>query len=225
MSRIIVKMTDFWRLLFPSRSWSLATLCDTLITFREYHLLLRLIWRFSESVSEYESVFGICVWIIIYKRKLWYRKIFWPSCWTPTIAWNVLRQWKHQRQENDEIFSPRKLWRVYMLHASMLNSSEPNRSSCTQSESCRLCHRISHWSWAAWWRYHNFFCKNNPSKTKRSRNRNNCPNICWKFIWSNENAIYVDFFNWQCKSFDYLLLLDHINYWNVISKRLSALQL
>ena len=67
MSRIIVKMTDFWRLVFPSRSWSLATLCDTLITFSENHWLLRLIWRFSESVSEYESVFGICVWIIIYK--------------------------------------------------------------------------------------------------------------------------------------------------------------
>ena len=45
---------------------SLATLCDTLIIFREKHWLLRLIWRFSESLSEYESVFQICVWIIIH---------------------------------------------------------------------------------------------------------------------------------------------------------------
>ena len=59
-------MTDFWRLVFPARIWSLATLCDTLITFGENHWLLRLIWRFSESVSEYESVFRICVWIIIH---------------------------------------------------------------------------------------------------------------------------------------------------------------
>ena len=43
-------MTDFWRLVFPSIIWSLATLCDTLITIRENHWLLRLIWRFSESV-------------------------------------------------------------------------------------------------------------------------------------------------------------------------------
>ena len=60
-------MTDFWRLVFPSIIWSLATLSDTLITFRENHWLLRLIWRFSESVFEYESVFRICVWIIIHK--------------------------------------------------------------------------------------------------------------------------------------------------------------
>ena len=46
--------------------WSLTTLCDTLITFRENHWLLRLIWRFYESVSEYESVFQIGVWIIIH---------------------------------------------------------------------------------------------------------------------------------------------------------------
>ena len=51
----------------PSIIWSLATLCDTLITFRENHWLLRLIWRFSESVSEYESVFRIFVWIIIHR--------------------------------------------------------------------------------------------------------------------------------------------------------------
>ena len=33
----------------------------------------------------------------------------WPSCWTPTIVWKVLRQGKHQGQQKDEIFSPRKL--------------------------------------------------------------------------------------------------------------------
>ena len=59
-------MTDFWRLVFPSKIWSLATLCDTLITIRVSHWLLRLIWRFSESESQYESVFWICVWIIIH---------------------------------------------------------------------------------------------------------------------------------------------------------------
>ena len=59
-------MTDFWRLVFSSIIWSLATLYDTLITLRENHWLLRLIWRFSESVSEYESVFQMCVWITIH---------------------------------------------------------------------------------------------------------------------------------------------------------------
>ena len=53
---------------FPSIIWSLVTLCDTLITFRENYWLLRLIWRFSKSVSEYESVFWICAWIIIYDK-------------------------------------------------------------------------------------------------------------------------------------------------------------
>ena len=32
----------------------------------------------------------------------------WPSCSTPTIVWNVLCQQKHQRQQKDEIFSPRR---------------------------------------------------------------------------------------------------------------------
>ena len=68
--RIIGKMTNVWRLVFLSIIWLLATLCNTLITFRENHWLLRLIWRFSESVSEYESVFRICLWIIIHKFEL-----------------------------------------------------------------------------------------------------------------------------------------------------------
>ena len=59
--RIIDKMTDFWRLVSPSIIWSSVTLCDTLITIRENYWLLRLIWRLSESVSEYESVFRMCV--------------------------------------------------------------------------------------------------------------------------------------------------------------------
>ena len=62
-------MTNFWRLVFSSINWLLPTLFDTLITIRENHWLLRIIWRFSEYVSEYESVFRICVWIIIHKRK------------------------------------------------------------------------------------------------------------------------------------------------------------
>ena len=37
---------------------------------------LRLIWRFSESVSEYESVFRICVWIIIHVQNPWFRTIW-----------------------------------------------------------------------------------------------------------------------------------------------------
>ena len=40
---IIAKMTDFWRLIFPSITLSLATVCDTLTTIRENHWWLRLI--------------------------------------------------------------------------------------------------------------------------------------------------------------------------------------
>ena len=64
--RIIDKMTNFWRLVFLSINWLLATLCDTLITIRENHWLLRIMWRFSKSVSECESVLRICVWLIIH---------------------------------------------------------------------------------------------------------------------------------------------------------------
>ena len=64
--QIIDKMTNFWRLVFSSIIWLLATLCNTLIRIRENHWFLRLISRFSESVSEYESAFEICVWIIIH---------------------------------------------------------------------------------------------------------------------------------------------------------------
>ena len=53
---------EFLETCFLSITWSLATLCDTSIRIRENHWLLRLIISsFSESVSEYESVFEICV--------------------------------------------------------------------------------------------------------------------------------------------------------------------
>ena len=55
--RIINKMTNFWRLVFPSIIWLLATLCDVVMKIRENQWLLRLISSFSESVSEYESVY------------------------------------------------------------------------------------------------------------------------------------------------------------------------
>ena len=40
---------------------------DILITTGENHLLLRATWNFLKSLSEYESVFRICVWIITHK--------------------------------------------------------------------------------------------------------------------------------------------------------------
>ena len=55
------------------------------------------------------------------------------------VVCNVLRQWKHRGQQRDKIFSTRK------LYVSTWNSWELNRSSCTWSESCRLCHSINHW--------------------------------------------------------------------------------
>ena len=75
-------MTDFWRLVFPSIIWSLATLCDTLITIRENHWLLRLTWRFSESVSEYESVFRMRVWKIIHEiiSSMHFICTYWKKC-------------------------------------------------------------------------------------------------------------------------------------------------
>ena len=39
---------------------------NSLIKMRENYCLLRIIWGFSESVSECLSVFQICVWIIIH---------------------------------------------------------------------------------------------------------------------------------------------------------------
>ena len=50
-----------------SINWLLTTPCDTLIKLGENHLLLRVIWRFYKSASEYESVFRICAWIIIHR--------------------------------------------------------------------------------------------------------------------------------------------------------------
>ena len=81
--QIIGKMTDFWRVIFSSIIWLLATLCDTLKTIRKNHWLLRIIWSFSESVSEYKSVFRICVWLLIYEVLLWFYMNFlylWFCC-------------------------------------------------------------------------------------------------------------------------------------------------
>lgn len=63
-------MTNFQRLVFWSIIWLLATVCDTLIAIRENHWLLRIIWTFSKSMSEYEPVFPICVWIKIHVNTL-----------------------------------------------------------------------------------------------------------------------------------------------------------
>ena len=73
----------------------------------------------------------------------------WPSCSTPTIVWNVLCQQKHQETTKRWNILPKKNF-IELIYASMLNSWEPNRGSCTWSESCRLCYRINHRSWAAW---------------------------------------------------------------------------
>ena len=68
----IDKMTNFWWLVSSSIIWSLATLCDTSIRIRENHWLLRLIRpSFSESLSEYESVFQIFAWKIIHDLEWW----------------------------------------------------------------------------------------------------------------------------------------------------------
>ena len=81
--QIIGKMTDFWRVIFSSIILLLATLCDTWKTNRKNHWLLRIIWSFSESVSEYKSVFRICVWLLIYEVLLWFYMNFlylWFCC-------------------------------------------------------------------------------------------------------------------------------------------------
>ena len=52
------------------RSWLLAP--SQFIRIRKNHWLVRLISSFSESVCEYESVFWVCVWIIIHQETLHY---------------------------------------------------------------------------------------------------------------------------------------------------------
>ena len=69
---------EFLGTCFLSIIWFLATLCDTLIRIRENHQLLRLIPSFFESVSEYESVFRISVWIIIHEIFLLEKKKITP---------------------------------------------------------------------------------------------------------------------------------------------------
>ena len=52
-----------------STKWRISvTLYGILITVWENHWLLRITWSFFKSVSEYESVFRICVWIIIHEK-------------------------------------------------------------------------------------------------------------------------------------------------------------
>ena len=48
----------------------LATLYHTLMTIRQNHWVLGIIWSFSKSASDYDSAFWICVWIIIHKFSL-----------------------------------------------------------------------------------------------------------------------------------------------------------
>ena len=61
-------MTNFWRPVYSLIICLLAALCDTLIRITENHWFLRLISNFSESFSEYESAFRICVGIIIHAK-------------------------------------------------------------------------------------------------------------------------------------------------------------
>ena len=81
-TQIIDKITNFWRLVFASINCLLATLCNSLITIRENHWLLRIVWSFSESVSEYKSVSNMCLynnsWIIKSMRKQ-YCANFWVN--------------------------------------------------------------------------------------------------------------------------------------------------
>ena len=49
--------------------WRISvTFYGILITVWENHWLLRITWSFFKSVSEYESVFRICVWIMIHEK-------------------------------------------------------------------------------------------------------------------------------------------------------------
>ena len=112
------------------------------------------------------------------------KSFIWLIYWTATIVWNVLCQWKDQGQQKDEMLSPRKLKRVYMLHASLLNSWEPNCSSCTWNESCLSDEEITV-----------FFAKVIHGKIKAQETGTS-------FQLSAENlsavvkmAIYIDFFN------------------------------
>ena len=62
------ELSTKWRIsrVFLSINLLLATLCDTLIKIWENDWFLRLIWSFSEFVSENKFVFRICLWIIIH---------------------------------------------------------------------------------------------------------------------------------------------------------------
>ena len=73
------------------------------------------------------------------------------------------------------LISPRKLWRVFMLHALTYTSWESNRSSCTWSE-CRIsCYHTNPWSWATWWKDHDFFVNMIYRRMKPWHNRKGFP--------------------------------------------------
>ena len=95
--RIIVKMMNFWRLFFLSINWLLATLCDTLITIRESHCLLRIIWSFSKPVSDHKCVFRICIWLIIYK--IFNYKILQITLIFRAILYILVRQFVKNKKE------------------------------------------------------------------------------------------------------------------------------
>ena len=49
----------------------------------------------------------------------------WPSCSTPAVLWNVLRQWKHQRQQKDLICFTPACWihgNPIVVHAHEVNT-------------------------------------------------------------------------------------------------------
>ena len=62
-----------------------------------------------------------------------------------------------------------------MLHALTYTSWESNRSSCTWSE-CRIsCYHTNPWSWATWWKDHDFFVNMIYRRMKPWHNRKGFP--------------------------------------------------
>ena len=125
------------------------------------------------------------------------------KCTVPMKTWATTKRWN--------ILSKKTLKSLY-ASPQYAEIMEPNLSSCTWNESCWLCHRVNQCGWAAWRRNHNFFCKDDSSKNKSSGNRNNFPIICWKFICSNESALYIDLFLINSKCW-----ISQWYYWLLIS--------
>lgn len=70
------KMTDIWKTYFASVIWLLASLCNILTTFSETYWLLWIKWSCYESVSGYDYVFRLCVWIIIKHKAIFQELTF-----------------------------------------------------------------------------------------------------------------------------------------------------